>query len=820
MYDIVPAMNTLLRNTIIALVFAILLVPFVVSTGFFFPFITGKAFAFRILVELAFGLWVILALRNPEYQPKFSWLGAAFVVFVALIGIADLMSPNPLKSFWSNFERMEGLVTLIHLFAYFLVASSIFNSEKWWTRFFQASVGASVIMGMYGILQLAGKIVINQGGVRLDGTLGNATYLAAFMLLNFFITLFLLIRNVKHNSHSTIQALGAFGVSTGLFLLALYIFKFSGFSGASVDSALAWSFLTWLVPICAFVLWQRRLTYSTLFSSAIILQLYIIYATETRGAVIGLFVGIFLSSLLVALGAHRENEKVLRRVAVGVLILCAVVPVAFFALRGQPFMQNNPKLARFVALANTISKPSEICEGEFKSRCLVWPMAWKGFQDRPILGWGQESFNYVFNKYYDPRMYAQEQWFDRTHNVILDWLIAGGALGLLAYFSLFVLALYYIWRQGDFGFKLGVLLKRLLTLWKGHEIAHLPEKSILTGLLVAYFIYNLSVFDNITSYILFFSVLAYVHSISAWPIKRIHERALDANIANLIMIPLTVAVIGFVMYTVNIIPMRSSATLIDALRPQKDGPSVNLALFEKALAFDSLADSEIREQLAQKSIEAMYTQSVSLDLRQRFYEVTYRELKKQTEETPEDARYYLFLGSFLNRARNYDEAVSALEKALALSPKKQTIMFETAMTYINKQDYANALAVVKRAFDLEPDFKEARIIYAATAIYAGDYKLASELIAPFAGTSLEYDDRLLQAYGKAGKIDMVIGLLEKRVAAEPLDSQARLSLAGSYLNNGQRTKAVETLRAMAKDFPDQASQIDYFIREIQAGRNP
>ena len=73
-------------------------------------------------------------------------------------------------------------------------------------------------------------------------------------------------------------------------------------------------------------------------------------------------------------------------------------------------------------------------------------MAIKGFQERPILGWGQENFNYVFNKNYDPGMWGQEQWFDRTHNVILDWLVAGGILGLLAYLSIFFSTLYYVWR--------------------------------------------------------------------------------------------------------------------------------------------------------------------------------------------------------------------------------------------------------------------------------------------------------------------------------------------------------------------------------------
>ena len=69
----------------------------------------------------------------------------------------------------------------------------------------------------------------------------------------------------------------------------------------------------------------------------------------------------------------------------------------------------------------------------------------KGFQEKPILGWGQDGFNYVFNKYYDPAMYGQESWFDRAHNAPLDFLVAGGILGFLSYFGLFFSVLYLLW---------------------------------------------------------------------------------------------------------------------------------------------------------------------------------------------------------------------------------------------------------------------------------------------------------------------------------------------------------------------------------------
>ena len=49
--------------------FLIPVMPFVVINSFFFPFITGKAFYFRILVEIAVAAWILLACLDRAYRP-------------------------------------------------------------------------------------------------------------------------------------------------------------------------------------------------------------------------------------------------------------------------------------------------------------------------------------------------------------------------------------------------------------------------------------------------------------------------------------------------------------------------------------------------------------------------------------------------------------------------------------------------------------------------------------------------------------------------------------------------------------------------------
>ena len=167
--------------------FLIPLTPLLVANSFFFPFITGKAFFFRILVEIAVAAWVVLAFVDKEYRPRFSWIGLVVLGFVVWMFVADAFAPNATKAFWSNFERMEGWVLLAHLLGFFFSAGAVLRVEKKWRAWFLASLGVSIVIVGYVFLQLGGKLPIHQGSVRIDASFGNSTYLAIYLLFNVFI---------------------------------------------------------------------------------------------------------------------------------------------------------------------------------------------------------------------------------------------------------------------------------------------------------------------------------------------------------------------------------------------------------------------------------------------------------------------------------------------------------------------------------------------------------------------------------------------------------------------------------------------------------
>ncbi len=724
-------MNTYLRYAIYTGLFAILFIPFIVANDFFFPFITGKNFAFRIIVEIIFALWFILALRDVSVRPKKSALLLAVGAFLVSLGISTVLAENPSKAFWSNFERMEGYVTLLHLGAYLVVMTSMVQGEKLWRGFWNTSIGVSALLGMYGILQLAGTFVINQGGVRVDATFGNATYLAVYMLFHAFITIYALSS------------------------------------------------------------WARGRMAQGAYAVALVLQFLMIFYTATRGTILGLVGGLLVAGIIFAL--FSKDRPLFKKAGMGLVALILVVSGGFYVARDSSFVQNNEVLTRIASIS--------LEEG--KTRLTIWGMALQGFQERPVFGWGQDGFNYVFNKYYEPSLYGQEPWFDRAHNIFFDWLIAGGVLGLGLYLSFFAIALWYLWRPGN--------------------TFSIVDRALFTGLLAGYGFHNIFVFDNLMSYVLFFSVLAYLstrHTKESTPL--FSSTSLSPTVQTL-GASLSIIALLVVVYTVNVPGMARASGLISAIQPYEGGVTQNFVAFKEVIGPHGLGRQEAHEQLLQFATQLRNPRLASLSdevLRNEVALYARDEFAKELERTPNDARLLVFYGSFLRTIGDRAGAETVLSRAQELSPRKQPIIFERAILAVENEELEKGFALFKEAYELEPAFSRARVLYAAMALRVGDRALFESLLMEGFGTLTPDDDTILQAYLDAGDTDRIVAIAELRVQKDPANLERHLQLAAAYLGDGKRVQAVASLREAMRLNPDFTAQGTYYITEIEAGRNP
>lgn len=730
------SLRELVRSIVLICVFITPFICLFVADNMFFPFITGKNFTFRILTEIMFGAWGILMFLDAKYRPRFSWVLGAVTAFIVVIAIADFHGVNPYRSFWSNYERMEGLITHIHLFLYFLVAGSVIVSEKIWEWLWRTTLAASVIVDLfYAIPQIAG---LAESHGRLDATFGNASYLSIFSMFNIFLAAFLFLRS-KDRSWWTL----------------------------------------WIYPAVA------------------LLNLVILFYTQTRGTILGLLAGGALAFLLFAI-FDKQHPKLKRYAIGGILAIIALVAV-FIPLRHSAWVQSVPTLSRLAAISVTDTTTS--------SRFMIWQMSWEGFKERPLLGWGQDNFLYVFSKHYNPKMWNQEPWFDRSHDVFFDWLIAGGALGLLAYLSMFAALIYYLWFAKKQHFSVA-------------------EKSIFTGMLAGYFVHNIFVFDNLTSYIVFFSLLAYIHSqyteepkAEAAPSKMKKGDALESGDVAIAGVFIVLATIGMV-YFVNIRNVSANLALINAIRPDgvlvDDGHGTKKIALEDVIQQNLFGTDEAREQLAQFAVQTLDPR-IPADVRKQFYETTADELDASLKDDPENARTHSFAATFYARFGQNDKALQHFGETIRLSPSRQSNYLDLSMLYISMGQYQESENTAKKAYDLEPGNGNAGVAYATALIYNKKADQALALVKTLGDSGL--DTRIVNAFGAAGFYDKVVELENERIARGIATGRDYFSLAGGLASLGKKAEAIAAVQkgvSVDSSLKDQGEQV---IKQIEAGKS-
>ena len=193
--------HTLLRFVQFGVVL-LLLTPLVITKSTFFPFVVGKALYWRTLVEIVFALWVLLAVQTPSYRPPRSWLLVLLGAILACSMLAAGLGVSFQRSFWSTYERMDGVLDLVHQFAFALVVISVFRDRASWRVLLNMSLVASVAVALLAVATHLDLGVPFYGDLkerdhpRIGGVLGNATYLGSYCAVNGLLALGFLVQGL------------------------------------------------------------------------------------------------------------------------------------------------------------------------------------------------------------------------------------------------------------------------------------------------------------------------------------------------------------------------------------------------------------------------------------------------------------------------------------------------------------------------------------------------------------------------------------------------------------------------------------------------
>ncbi len=737
-------MKDVLKWVVFSGLFAVPFLTLYVENDYFFPYITGKNFGFRIIVDVVFAAWVILAMYEVKYRPKISGIVWSFGTLLIIMFYANLFGEHPQSSFWSNFERMDGYVSLVHTFLYMFVLGSVLSTKEHWQYLLNTSLVIAFVVAFYGLAQYGGFI---EGSSRIDSRLGNAAYMAVYMLFHIFIAFWLFVET-KNKMHKVL-----YGV-----LVAMFTF--------------------------------------------------VLIETGTRGTAIGLAVGVMVMSAYIGLFGTQFKEY--RKYAIGGFVFLLLAIGAFIGAKDSAVIQNSPNLAR---IAN-------ISIDDLKIRGIIWGAAWRGVKERPILGYGQSNFNYVFNKNYDPRLYAQEQWFDRSHDIFMDWLVTGGFLGLIAYLSIFGWCIYYLFF--------------VPILYREDNTFSVMERGVLLGILAGYFTHNLVVFDNIVSYIFFAIILGLINSRVGIIPDKIANWKFDREIITQFATPVMAVLLVASIYFFHVPSMLAAGDIISAFRTQD--PNEKLANFKLAISRNSFAHQEITEQLSQQTMSIVRDTKIPEDVRSAFASTSEAELIRLAEEKPNDARIYVFIGSYYRSVGLLDKAEEYMAKAREYSPDKQTIIIQQGFIALSKGNNEEARHFFQTAFELDKRNLEAREYYSAALFYVKEPETAMALMTPEEGVDVDKEaikkrfaisDFLISSANQFGRLDFVTELFEYRISVEPdeqqkwkTDPQNWATLAFLYHQEGETDKAVETLETAKELIPSFATTATCFVDNIKNGREP
>ena len=621
--------------------------------GLLYPYLAPKTLLIRAAFILATGTFAYRALSGvPFYferlRNKWTWTPAVLLVWAY---ISSLFGIDFYHSFWSIFDRGDGLLTLTAIVGFFYL-TLLYADDVFVRRLFAVIAWTSSLAAVFGVLQwlqwVSGIDLPLIPGVseRVSSTFGNPTFFSSYIALSLFVTLI-------------------------------------------VAPLLEGKWQKWAYGGAA-------------------LQLLGVLAGATRGALVAMVLAACVAFMYFAwrgVGRYRTYARI------GIVAL-VVAAALFFAFRTQLAQVPFAPISRLAQIS--------LRDTTVESRLFIWQNGIGEALKSPIVGVGAEHVSVLFNRFYDPTQILEE-WFDRTHNAFLDYLVQYGIPGFLLYLALivaFVHEAYLLLRSSAPGESRRGLLFLLAA--------------------IVYAVQNFFVFDTALTLWLFMSLLA---AMFVWRLPTATHSLLRLRLSP----PVALAaggLIALLVIPVSLLPLRANMLLAEGYLYQLVDARRSVGAVEKGLQLGTYADMEYGYQLYE-----WYTERQTTRLEGGSRLVAYRAardvLKANAERYPYDARTLTYYAHVLDVAPKGEEPEErlvreVLAQAINLSPKRIQPRYLLANVSIKNGDASPPKSAAKRQYyeeaiqgladysALVPAFAEPYYIIATLYQTLGDRTLANE----------------------------------------------------------------------------------------------
>ena len=474
----------LLLWTVRAGILLIMAMPFIVSSDTLFPFIVGKAIYARSVIEVTFGIWLLLIFFYPRYRPSLSLVVAALGVWLLISLIAGLTGVSTVRSLWSTYERMQGIVDLAHWFVFIAMTGSVFRSLSDWRILFTVNLIVCMVISFLGINQHYGIFDMTSFEIRstdrIESTLGNATYVGAYTMVNALIALSLIIHSLAS------QAVGSGGERSEQAPQSRTARRRRrGEERRTSSTRVSFDYIPLLQSV-----WVL----------SIMLNLWALWLTGTRGAVVGLGT----AALVFSVGYLIWGRIRVARIISYALVASAIVVIGLFAAVRttdvlDPVVESNTMLARISAIG--------LDDGSIQGRVAGAQAGLLAYAEKPALGWGPENFLIAWGKHVDTEA-AERDRFDQAHNKLVEELTTKGTLGFVSYMLVWLAMAWAMFRS----------IRRR----RGYEQLSVL---IIAATMLAYFVQNLFLFDTPVTLMQFSLLAAFAVAQEYWASEGERKRA-------------------------------------------------------------------------------------------------------------------------------------------------------------------------------------------------------------------------------------------------------------------------------------------------------
>jgi tetratricopeptide (TPR) repeat protein len=460
----------------------------------------------RSLALVMVGAWIIKWLeergRNGDRTDRVTWrtpLMLPTLLFAGIYLIASLLSVVPRVSIFGSYQRLQGFYSMLSYMVIFWMILLNLRRREQLERLVTVVVMTSLPVAFYGLIQHSSKDPLPWGGdvtSRVASNMGNAIFVAAYLIMAFFLTLgrlvesFRVILTEKESRVSDILRAAAYLFIAALQLIAfgfadsrgpllgwlpgMFIFGLVGLlllrvslhsdsakaevsAGANAEQATEQRYPIQVVDVFKALGMSVFCIAGALAGAAMVYVLFPPPQMKITLVVTAALLG-GLVPLLAAAGIRRTAARWLW---MSWILFVFVGGIGLFLVNfsDHPTVITMRQTGAFGRLASLFESEG----GTGKVRSLIWEGAVKlitpheplqfpdGSQDnlnilRPIIGYGPESMYVAYNRFYPPDLAhyeARNASPDRSHNETWDSFVNTGAIGFVLEQFLFLSVFFY-----------------------------------------------------------------------------------------------------------------------------------------------------------------------------------------------------------------------------------------------------------------------------------------------------------------------------------------------------------------------------------------